>query len=456
MNSLTRIPLALENTPVDATVLAAVIRGIDCASLLLTVAAILFVLRMRRHDAPLGVSVPPAYVNHPVLVGGLRRYRRAVLVIGGVGIVGAVLLPLTASIIVTAIVPLVLLVVWLRVRRSVIQVKCDELWFAGEDIRIVGTITAQRADDSRGVAGGSRGDTGATGGADDADDAAIGAGSVDRAIDREAARIVADEFNGLDAGSPPWLVYIGAFLIMVTSSLYLAARWDEIPESFAVHFGPGGVADGWSDKGILGVYELQILNLGFLLLFLLFALSMNPRWIGFRSNRTLKARIQLATALRYNQMFMGGITLLMSVMLSVMNVNVALDSALMSQTAMLLLAVLPLMIFTLVGAAVMISKTLKTGEKVDALLRKHPALSAAFAYVDGEFGTDEIRSFQTPDMDRFYKGGMLYYNPDDPALLVDKHDGVGITANFAHWLGKLWIVALVMLIILPLSLSFMS
>ena len=136
MNSLTRIPLALENPPVDATVLTAVIRGIDCASLVLTVAAILFALRMRRHDAPLGISVPPAYVNHPVLVGAVRRYRWAVLAIGGVGIVGALLLPLTASIIVTAIVPLVLLAVWWWIRRPVVQAKRDELWFAGEDIRI--------------------------------------------------------------------------------------------------------------------------------------------------------------------------------------------------------------------------------------------------------------------------------------------------------------------------------
>ena len=39
---------------------------------------------------------------------------------------------------------------------------------------------------------------------------------------------------------------------------------------------------------------------------------------------------------------------------------------------------------------------------------------------------------------RCWKGGMLYYNRDDPALLVPKRTGKGRTLNFAR--PKAWLI----------------
>lgn len=61
----------------------------------------------------------------------------------------------------------------------------------------------------------------------------------------------------------------------------------------------------------------------------------------------------------------------------------------------------------------------------------------------------------TPD--RFWKAGLFYYNPADPALMVPKRLGIGYTVNFAHPMA--WILmggALILPILVPLLLHISS
>ena len=41
--------------------------------------------------------------------------------------------------------------------------------------------------------------------------------------------------------------------------------------------------------------------------------------------------------------------------------------------------------------------------------------------------------FQLVDDDQFWKWGIFYYNPNDPAIFVEKRFGIGLTVNFARW-----------------------
>ncbi|WP_414649251.1 DUF5808 domain-containing protein [Daejeonella sp.] len=53
---------------------------------------------------------------------------------------------------------------------------------------------------------------------------------------------------------------------------------------------------------------------------------------------------------------------------------------------------------------------------------------------------------------RFYKcWGLIYYNPDDPSLFVDKQFGYGQTMNFAHrssWYLMLFVILFPLLAVL--------
>ena len=54
----------------------------------------------------------------------------------------------------------------------------------------------------------------------------------------------------------------------------------------------------------------------------------------------------------------------------------------------------------------------------------------------------------TPDS--AWTGGVFYYNPDDPALVVEKRSGLGWTVNLGHAQAKFVLIGL---LLVPLVLS---
>ena len=64
-------------------------------------------------------------------------------------------------------------------------------------------------------------------------------------------------------------------------------------------------------------------------------------------------------------------------------------------------------------------------------------------------------SDNTPDS--AWKGGLIYYNPNDPALFVERRSGMGFTLNFGHRASWLFVGGLILLIlavsVLPTVLS---
>jgi uncharacterized membrane protein len=58
------------------------------------------------------------------------------------------------------------------------------------------------------------------------------------------------------------------------------------------------------------------------------------------------------------------------------------------------------------------------------------------------------RGDATPDS--AWIGGLFYYNPDDPALVVEKRSGLGWTVNLGHPQARLILIGL---LLVPLVLS---
>ncbi|HEX6541118.1 MAG TPA: DUF5808 domain-containing protein [Ktedonobacterales bacterium] len=71
-------------------------------------------------------------------------------------------------------------------------------------------------------------------------------------------------------------------------------------------------------------------------------------------------------------------------------------------------------------------------------------------------GSAADREFTGPisrDDDRYWIAGIIYYNPDDPDALVPKRYGYGRTINFGHPRGKVALLVLIGLILLPIVLA---
>lgn len=56
------------------------------------------------------------------------------------------------------------------------------------------------------------------------------------------------------------------------------------------------------------------------------------------------------------------------------------------------------------------------------------------------------------DDDRYWYGGFLYSNPDDPAMFVPKRFGIGWTLNFGHPRARLFLITIMVLLLLLLLL----
>ncbi|CAM4471531.1 DUF1648 domain-containing protein [Paenibacillus tarimensis] len=82
-----------------------------------------------------------------------------------------------------------------------------------------------------------------------------------------------------------------------------------------------------------------------------------------------------------------------------------------------------------------------------------PLLTAAVIGAAG-FRIQRMRGREESEgEDHHWKGGMLYYNPSDPALFVEKRVGVGWTINFARPVSWLIIALIVVVICVILLLS---
>lgn len=58
--------------------------------------------------------------------------------------------------------------------------------------------------------------------------------------------------------------------------------------------------------------------------------------------------------------------------------------------------------------------------------------------------------------DRHWYGGVVYYNPDDPDAVVPKRYGLGWTVNFGHPLGKVFLLIMLGMVLLPVVLAIVA
>jgi uncharacterized membrane protein len=59
------------------------------------------------------------------------------------------------------------------------------------------------------------------------------------------------------------------------------------------------------------------------------------------------------------------------------------------------------------------------------------------------------RQFTSPisrDDERYWPGGMFYYNPDDPDLFVPRRFGIGVGLNYGHPRARLFLFGLLLLV----------
>lgn len=84
-------------------------------------------------------------------------------------------------------------------------------------------------------------------------------------------------------------------------------------------------------------------------------------------------------------------------------------------------------------------------------------LIGRFRSVDGSALNKTGRYGYEEEDDRWIMGGLIYYNPDDPAIFVEKRVGVGTTMNFANnWVKLIFLAVLLFPFVLGLVLNILE
>ena len=214
------------------------------------------------------------------------------------------------------------------------------------------------------------------------------------------------------------------FAILAASAVILYLNWEQVPQAFPVHWGIDGKPNRWVDRTPGNVYGFMMMGaLTCLSMFVIAALVVRSRRIsvtgdaGRNERKFMRLNLWTLLATEYTiAISFGGLPIL---------------ATLRGTTAA------PIYIgLTLAFSVVAIALMVRQGQGGSRLTPVAHSLNPV-----GD---------RTPD--NCWKWGMIYVNPDDPALFVEKRFGLGYTVN----LGNRWSWVLVpALVLVPLLAVFL-
>ncbi len=213
-----------------------------------------------------------------------------------------------------------------------------------------------------------------------------------------------------------WPGTLAAMLPLILSAGVLWSRWNTIPERFPIHWGMDGRPNGWGGRNVLSLFG-PLVAAGVLVMVLTLLGELSGRYSPGHAGRPAMLRLT-RNALRT-----------VAWMISLLFCTISLSALAHDPAVLAPIVVLGSMCSSLGLVVYLVYRSMQMPEAVLAAQR-----------------TTE---------DRFWKGGLLYFNPEDGALMVPKREGVGYTMNFGRpvsWviLGGLVVVA----VVLPLLIHF--
>ncbi|QGU06797.1 hypothetical protein COCCU_04245 [Corynebacterium occultum] len=235
-----------------------------------------------------------------------------------------------------------------------------------------------------------------------------------------------------------WSGWLRILALFLGGSVYLLARWEEIPQRFATHFGSGLEADAWSEKSLFTVLMMPLVAGGIALLFLLIEVTLvatirnveDPEGVtrgGLAHQVNLAATVQglrwLAAVLL---LFFLGIQFTMT--LPGWNEHLGVVTILGT-------------LGVIGGSLLLVTYLVGASSKVQETLRKL-----------------EIPEGSAPDPqedEKNFRWGVFYHNSEDPRVMVEKRHGLGMDFNYATWQAKAFMMMVALILLGSLALAFL-
>ena len=232
-------------------------------------------------------------------------------------------------------------------------------------------------------------------------------------------RVAVDTSLRTDPPRFPWLWAVPAVVVLIGTAVLGVLLYPSLPDRIALHFGAGGQPDRYATTSIGAVFATVFVQA------FLTVLILGMNWLVLRARPELDVDDPSSSARRHRHWVTRVVRALL-VLLTALNLSMAL-------TALASWRVLD------PGAwltAAILTPTALAGVLVVAMMIRGRTRQPAAA--DG----GKARVAERDD-DRYWRGGLLYVNRNDPAVLVPKRFGIGWTLNVGNPLGWMIIGALV-------------
>ena len=212
-----------------------------------------------------------------------------------------------------------------------------------------------------------------------------------------------------------WWLEVTVAGLTIAAFAISAFYYPQIPARMPVHFNGAGAADGWAQKSLAGIFFLPTLGLYMQMFSLVLKYDMAHARMTLPGEHTaefLRGKEEyLLTNIRVGDWVRVSIGLLLFV-ISLLIVTTSV-SELNRFTRPASVAVWITAAGMVGGICYFIWRMMRINAELEA--------TAGESYV------------QRPADEKHWRhGGLTYYNPDDPALVVEKLVGVGYTLNLAH------------------------
>ncbi|MBE0069704.1 DUF1648 domain-containing protein [Thermoanaerobacterium thermosaccharolyticum] len=231
--------------------------------------------------------------------------------------------------------------------------------------------------------------------------------------------------------SPLWFLLPAAIVILTLAvGIYM---YPNIPQRIPVHFNFRGEADSFADKSILSVFSICIVQT---VMTALMFFSYKMIELAKQQIDPSDPEISKEKNLRFRRIWSGFVVFASIIINAMLMVTAFIVYGVGGswQNNMAIFSLLMVLVITIVVIVI----SIKTGQGGERIKIGHE--------------NEKLTSVDRDD-DKYWKGGLIYYNPDDPALFVEKRFGVGWTFNFARPTAWLFILAIILIILVTIAIK---
>lgn len=228
----------------------------------------------------------------------------------------------------------------------------------------------------------------------------------------------------------PWYLYLVPITVTFGVIGYTILEYNMLPDQIPTHWGPNGKPDSFTAKNPFSANSLPLIMLTMQLMFLGINEMTRRSGIKLSATRPEASRIRQLTLRKYSSWFMFLTNVLITMLFSFLQLQMIYPD--LADGAVSMAMPIIFILIVMLGTVIFAVKVGNAGEEAD-------------------FQPDSgISDF---DEEQYWKGGLFYFNKNDPSIFVEKRFGVGWTLNFANPIG--YFILFVPIVIIILISSFM-